>query len=338
MKKEEKGSRYFWNRSQKVSNLVSTLLEKYERFTNSLAASSLSRQYLDIQIGNLNVQPKVSICIPAFKIDYFEEALDSAISQKYSNFEVIVCDDSPGDRIKEVVLKKNDPRIIYHKNQKHLGGRQNYLECIKISTGEYIKFLNDDDVLSDRCLATMVQYFEFLGPMISMVTSDRKLIDENGEILPDRSINRKITDRNVIFKGKETGDYLLSTHRVIMGEPSSVMFRRRDALRIPHGIINLTNKKSYCHVDLIMWLNLLKLGDLAYISEILSFTRIHTNQVRWNRETYLRCASSWLVIIFSFFKEGYLRKIRTLLLAIWFSGLGVSWAFLKLLGFDLLES
>ena len=50
----------------------------------------------------MNELPLVSIAIPAFNPEFFSRALHSAITQRYANVEVVVCDDSQGDEIKAI--------------------------------------------------------------------------------------------------------------------------------------------------------------------------------------------------------------------------------------------
>lgn len=51
----------------------------------------------------MNSLPLVSIAIPAFNPRFFERTLNSAVSQTYSNLDIVVCDDSRGDEIKDIV-------------------------------------------------------------------------------------------------------------------------------------------------------------------------------------------------------------------------------------------
>src|SRR4051794_28296452 len=90
--------------------------------------------------------PEVSICIPAYGDPYLlERCLRSVIAQSYTNYEVIVSDDSRHEKLQEVVYKLNDRRISYYKNRSILGSPANWNEAISYAKGKYIKILHHDD-------------------------------------------------------------------------------------------------------------------------------------------------------------------------------------------------
>jgi cellulose synthase/poly-beta-1,6-N-acetylglucosamine synthase-like glycosyltransferase len=51
----------------------------------------------------VNSLPLVSIAIPAFNPRFFERTLNSAVSQNYGNLDIVVCDDSGGNEIEDIV-------------------------------------------------------------------------------------------------------------------------------------------------------------------------------------------------------------------------------------------
>jgi glycosyltransferase involved in cell wall biosynthesis len=101
------------------------------------------------------MQPLVSIIIPCYNAEKFvEEAITSALSQTYPNVEVIVVDDGSGDRSLEVIQTFKD-RIRYEvtPNRGACAARNLGLQ---LSQGEYIQFLDADDVLVSTKLERQV--------------------------------------------------------------------------------------------------------------------------------------------------------------------------------------
>lgn len=90
--------------------------------------------------------PLISVVIPAYNCGtYLPEAIQSAIDQTYTNVEVIVVNDGSPDDTDEVVQPYLD-RIIYVKQEnKGLSAARNV--GFRISRGEYICFLDADDIL-----------------------------------------------------------------------------------------------------------------------------------------------------------------------------------------------
>ena len=66
--------------------------------------------------------PKVSICIPAYKnAAGIVRLLDTVKQQGYTDYEVIITDDSPDDSVKTAAQESGIAELLYHKNEKRLG-------------------------------------------------------------------------------------------------------------------------------------------------------------------------------------------------------------------------
>lgn len=93
--------------------------------------------------------PLVSIIIPTYKrSETLIRAINSALNQTYSNIEVIIVDDNadfPEVRNSNLKLLNAYPEIKLVCNERNLGGGMSRNEGIKIATGEYVAFLDDDD-------------------------------------------------------------------------------------------------------------------------------------------------------------------------------------------------
>lgn len=95
--------------------------------------------------------PKVSICIPTYmQVEYLRKTLDSILLQTYSNYEIIICDDSPDELVKQLVNSFDfGDKLKYYKNIKPLGSPKNWNKTIELANGEYIKMLHHDDFFSN---------------------------------------------------------------------------------------------------------------------------------------------------------------------------------------------
>jgi len=96
-------------------------------------------------------RPFISICIPAYKNEEFlSRLLDSIRIQDYRDFEVIISDDSPDFRLKELVeTYRKYFTIFYIKNEKPLGSPVNWNNAISHAKGKWIKLMHDDDWFVD---------------------------------------------------------------------------------------------------------------------------------------------------------------------------------------------
>lgn len=103
---------------------------------------------------------KVSVIIPTYKrAELLSKCIKSVLEQSYSNVEVIVVDDNDPDtswrNYTETILEdfKEDHRVIYIKHEMNKNGSAARNTGFKASTGDYICFLDDDDIfLRDKIL------------------------------------------------------------------------------------------------------------------------------------------------------------------------------------------
>lgn len=107
---------------------------------------------------------KISIIIPVYNVaDYLRKCVDSAIKQKFDDYEVILVDDGSTDGICPALCDKlqaaNPEKIrVIHQENKGLGGARN--TGIEASRGEYLLFVDSDDYISEYTLKELNRYIE----------------------------------------------------------------------------------------------------------------------------------------------------------------------------------
>ena len=113
------------------------------------------------------MKPLVSVIIPTYGGNpSIEHSIDSVLSQKYTPFEVIIVDDNnPGTEGRiatEALMKKyyNEPRVIYVQHERNKNGAAARNTGVKTAKGEYIAFLDDDDLFLPHKLERQVNYLE----------------------------------------------------------------------------------------------------------------------------------------------------------------------------------
>jgi len=99
----------------------------------------------------------VSIIIPFYNAEqYIAEALYSALEQTYGDLEIIVVDDGSTDASLEIVKQYKDNRIKIL-SQRNKGGSSARNNAIEAAMGEYIKFLDADDVLLPDAIEKQIE-------------------------------------------------------------------------------------------------------------------------------------------------------------------------------------
>lgn len=280
--------------------------EKYIRILGNLQKNikimekSINKYSLITEKINHNKNlPLVSILIPTYnQTNYLKEALESAINQTYPNIEIIIGDDSTTDEVEEFIkpylIKYSN--INYFKNQKDEMdyGHKNVNELFKRSKGEFVNYLNHDDIFHPRKIEIMVKFF-LENPNITLVTSVRQPIDENGNQITLDGAFKKLFDKDTVISGREISRYAIMNNINCIGEPTTVLFRKEYIQENNYGYFD--NERIIGLLDLANWINILQYGDLAYISEPLSYFRIHPNQNSNNFNLTIAQIVEWFILI-----------------------------------------
>ena len=238
--------------------------------------------------------PRVSVLTPAYKPDHFAQAVASVLAQTLVDFEFVICDDSPGREIADIAqqLAGADPRVRYVRNPQNLGDRANYLRCFELARGRHIKYLNDDDLLAPTCLELMSAALD-AHPDVTLVTSWRQLIDGAGAPLPTEVFNRPLVRHDSRVSGRGLLDLMLRRGVNVIGEPTTVMFRRDDLADNTPDLFSFAGRTTSYNVDTYMWTALLAKGEAIVFAEALSLFRQHGEQAQRGPDFLKPAVAAW---------------------------------------------
>jgi glycosyltransferase involved in cell wall biosynthesis len=123
-------------------------------------------------------QPLVSVVVPTRnRPDYLAQTLKSISEQTYKNIEIIVVDDGSKINYAESICKYFDNCTYYYKDNGGLSSARNF--GIQKSLGEYIAFLDDDDLWKPEKIERQVNILRE-NKDINLVHSPALVIDEHG--------------------------------------------------------------------------------------------------------------------------------------------------------------
>lgn len=228
----------------------------------------------------MNSAPLVSLVIPAFNPRFFRAALQSALEQSYEPLEIIVCDDCQTGEIKSIfdeLVPSDSARARYVANPQRLGFQGNLLACLSEASGEYIKFLCDDDLLYAPCIATQAQVLSENSD-VSLVVSRRHLIDINDSVLPVRLENPGLVPYDALFMGGDMLAIFEKTPRNYLGCFSSALMRTADVEALLPSLAQ-PGQGFLALLDFALFLCLLKRGHLAALHLITSAERLHPERL-----------------------------------------------------------
>ncbi|MDR1207121.1 MAG: glycosyltransferase [Rickettsiales bacterium] len=93
--------------------------------------------------------PKISVNLPIYNTNpaHLRECIESILNQTFSDFELLILNDSPDNaELDAVVAEYKDPRIVYRKNDKNLGISGSRNKLLDMSRGKYVAICDHDDV------------------------------------------------------------------------------------------------------------------------------------------------------------------------------------------------
>jgi glycosyltransferase involved in cell wall biosynthesis len=112
----------------------------------------------------------ISVIIPTYnRSDLIFRAISSVIAQTYSNLEIMVVDDASQENIAEVIQRIDDCRLKYIRHPYNLGGSESRNTGIRAAIGEFIAFLDSDDVWLPNKLQSQLDAVEQLAPQHNLV-------------------------------------------------------------------------------------------------------------------------------------------------------------------------
>lgn len=197
----------------------------------------------------------VSIVIPSYNCEkYIGETLESAMKQTYEDIEIIVINDCSPDDCESIILSyaEKDKRIRYFRNDKNIGVAASRNRGVSVSKGEYVAFLDSDDVWSLDKIEKQINHLQ-QNDGYFCYTSYR-LIDDTGH------------DLNKLYTVPETVDYKKLLYCNVINSSTAVI--KRDIL------IQYPMKHDEIHEDYIEWLTLLKHhGEALGLSECMALYR-----------------------------------------------------------------
>lgn len=132
--------------------------------------------------------PRVSVGLPVHNGERFlPAALESLLTQRYGDFELVISDNASTDRTEEIcrAAAARDLRVRYHRNARNLGGSANHNVVVHRSRGEYFVWASHDDLRAPAFLERCVPPLDARPELVICFGRTRE-VDAEGTPLPTR--------------------------------------------------------------------------------------------------------------------------------------------------------
>lgn len=226
----------------------------------------------------------VSVIIPVYKVEqYIAATVQSVLNQTYFHWELLIIDDGSPDKSREVCQQFTDSRIKII-SQPNRGASAARNTGIRHAKGEYLAFLDSDDLWLPEKLAMQVEHLDD-SPHVGISFTRSALIDEKGNSLDTYLMPRL---QNI------TIPYLLRENPI---GPASAAIVRREVLNQIQFQANLDDNLESCYFDetfsrandIECWLRVAILTNwkIEGIAEPLTLYRVNSTGISANFSRHL---------------------------------------------------
>ena len=237
--------------------------------------------------------PKVSIIIPTYnREEFIVETINSVLNQTYKDFEIIVIDDGSTDNTKQKLEPFSSKiKLIEQKNSERAVARNN---GVKNSSGEYIAFLDSDDLWIENKLEKQVELLATSSDVILTYGQSLRINEDGNKI---KTAKRQLEG----FSG-DVFEKLLMRNFIVSATP----LIRRECFEKTTGF----ETKYIPYEDWEFWLRFSLLGKFHFFNKPFAYYRIHKNQsVKLLQAEKIEKVTS-LLLEDSFKLKGNLNKIK----------------------------
>jgi glycosyltransferase involved in cell wall biosynthesis len=255
--------------------------------------------------------PKVSVVIPTFnRAHLLPEAIKSVLLQGYPNLEIIVVDDGSTDQT-ESVARSHEPLVRYVR-QENAGPAAARNLGMMHCTGEFVAFLDSDDLFLPGKLHEQVQYFR-QRPQTVLVYCWYEVIDGAG---------RRRVGRRCRLAGHAGRKLLAQCMQGPLATPTVVA--RRSALLAAGGF----DPSMRLSEDIDLWCRVARLGPIGLVPEILVSVRRLGDGASRGPSRCAMLAASRRILEKAFITDGSFSPVRRL----WLHAKALLWSWLVAAG------
>jgi glycosyltransferase involved in cell wall biosynthesis len=214
----------------------------------------------------LGYSPFVTVAIPTFnRASWLCDCVQTALSQSYPHFEVLVSDNASTDETANVLSQFSQARLRVVRQPSNIGLIPNWNACLAEARGDYILFLSDDDRINpyflDRCIALIR-----LEPQLPIVVALVELYGEEDQRRVSAAASRKL--QTGIWDGIDVLDEYLQGR--ITTQMCTILLRTHE-LRALGGF---PNEMVYA-ADLVLVASALLKGRAGLINECCGSYHVH---------------------------------------------------------------
>ena len=223
----------------------------------------------------------ISVIIPVYNVEnYLEECLKSVQTQTYTNIEVILVNDGSTDKSKLICERycKEDRRFQLL-NQENQGQSVARNVGVSASTGEYIAFVDSDDVIKANYLEELMKY----------MTADVDIVESKFTVHKKDFFTDDFEKRTILFEGNSIEAVRAVPRHILSVNPVTKLYRKSIVESVPYleGVIF---EDIYSGVGMLKYIRkIVKIDYVGYYYRQHQSSTMHRTFTEKNLDIFLVC-------------------------------------------------
>lgn len=210
----------------------------------------------------------MSIGLPVYNGEnYVSEAIQCSLSQTFSNWEMIICDNGSTDRTLSICLEfaHQDGRIRVYQNARNIGVAGNFNAVFRLSRGRYFKWVTHDDLFTPGFIESCIWELE-KDHSVALAFPKVAYVDARGRLLRRQTSELSILGKTTQSRVKQLMVFEARSNDIFWSQFGLI---RREVLE-KTGLMGLYNGS-----DQVLLLEIALRGGLKQIEKELFFRREH---------------------------------------------------------------
>ena len=223
----------------------------------------------------------ISVIIPVYNVEnYLEECLKSVQNQTYTNIEVILVNDGSTDNSKHICERFCQEDIRFHLlNQENQGQSFTRNTGVAASTGEFIAFVDSDDVIKANYLEELMKY----------MTEEVDIVESKFTVQKNEFLAEILGEPTILFEGNSQEAVKIFPSHVLSVNPVTKLYRRSIVELVPY-LEGFIFEDIYSGIGMLKYIRkIVKIDYVGYYYRQHQSSTMHRTFTEKNLDVFVVC-------------------------------------------------
>ena len=223
----------------------------------------------------------ISVIIPVYNVEnYLEECLNSVQTQTYTNIEIILVNDGSTDNSKHICERYCQEDSRFHLlNQKNKGQSVARNTGVAASSGEFIVFVDSDDVIKANYLEELMKY----------MTADVDIVESKFTVSKKDFLVENSKETKILFEGNSQEAVKIFPNHVLSVNPVTKLYRREIVESVPY-LEGLIFEDIYSGIGMLKYIRkIVKIDYVGYYYRQHQSSTMHQTFTEKNLDVFVVC-------------------------------------------------